>query len=603
MYGIHLTSASISYAAIFLFLLISTGNLLNIPRKTLPTWLMAAIFYILTLSEGMAFIIVSLSPWKERAFLFQVTGVITAMIPLLQLVYIFPGNLPEKNREARHVQYVSLLLCFYAILANLFATGNIHFTLFFYIFENNVILPLLLCVEIIWCIYVLVFQILQFSENRSAPFWKKIIFPRGKEALAANKFIILCILFLFCFISVTFYIQQYLSSNDIHQVLSFIGLWIGVLFSLFYFNYTQDNTTITTKLTIIFLATVLAIFILLSPILPPSPTLLLLMGVCCLFVVFILPNFFSQSFIHPLFTLINGVKQVDEGDWQTTVPIVHNDEIGYLSQSFNNMINTVQIAAKALRQANISLEQKVTEQQQLLEELHFAHEQLQSVSRHFVETQEKERHRLAGELHDEIGQALTGIKLMLEMANKSPNPSASLDEAKTQLMDLIHRVNDISLNLRPVMLDEFGLLPALLFLFDNYTRQTGIEVYFQQNGLEENRFPSEIETAVYRIIQEALTNVARHAQVKEVSVHILIDSYHLMLEVEDHGTGFEMQSAGKCGFSYGLAGMAERASLLGGKMTIESSPDAGTFILANIPLNNQYSFDKRSILEKQEVSQ
>ena len=146
------------------------------------------------------------------------------------------------------------------------------------------------------------------------------------------------------------------------------------------------------------------------------------------------------------------------------------------------------------------------------------------------------------------------------------------------------KVRQISLDLRPGMLDDLGLLPALLWYLDRYTSQTKVQVNFTHSGLEGQRFPPESETAAYRIVQEALTNVARHAQVKEVKVQLWADSDILCVEIEDHGKGFNPQAALEANESSGVAGMGERARLLGGGLTIESEIGTGTLITAHLPL-------------------
>ncbi len=159
----------------------------------------------------------------------------------------------------------------------------------------------------------------------------------------------------------------------------------------------------------------------------------------------------------------------------------------------------------------------------LYEEVLAARERLQAVSVRLVQVQESERRRLARELHDEIGQALTGLKFLLEtgtgLLGKSRAPSEALEErleqARQQVSELIAKTRELSLALRPAMLDDLGLLPALIWQLDHYQAQTGIDVQFQASDLEGRRFPAELETAAYRIVQEALTNVARHAQVKQ----------------------------------------------------------------------------------------
>ena len=215
-----------------------------------------------------------------------------------------------------------------------------------------------------------------------------------------------------------------------------------------------------------------------------------------------------------------------------------------------------------------------------------AEEALRTFPRQLIETQESERRKMAGELHDEIGQLLTGVSLMVTAGQTLPPDEARVRLAKAQavLDDLIGRVRNLALDLRPAMLDEFGLVPALLWLIERYVQQTGVRVDFKQLGLEGRRFGTEIETATYRIVQEALTNVARHARAREATVRVWARDQVLELEIEDQGVGFDPQSIPPSGSSVGLAGMRERAIILGGTLTIETSAGAGTRIVSELPL-------------------
>ncbi len=146
--------------------------------------------------------------------------------------------------------------------------------------------------------------------------------------------------------------------------------------------------------------------------------------------------------------------------------------------------------------------------------------------------------------------------------------------------DLIRRVRELSLDLRPAMLDDFGLLPAFLWLFERFTRQTNITIDFQHGGLD-RRFPYDVETAAYRIVQEALTNVARHAGVSEAHVSASTTDHRLRVVIADQGKGFNVDTELASGTTSGLSGMRERAALLGGRLSIESGPGAGTRVCAD----------------------
>jgi PAS domain S-box-containing protein len=212
---------------------------------------------------------------------------------------------------------------------------------------------------------------------------------------------------------------------------------------------------------------------------------------------------------------------------------------------------------------------------------------LEDLSRRLVQTQEVERRRIAQELHDETGQILTGLKLTLDVAVKQVGESearSTLFQAAAMLETLRSHVRTLSLNLRPSALDDLGLLPAVLSLCDQYTAQTSVRVKISHSGIMGRRFASELETTAYRIIQEGLTNVARHARISEATVRLWVDEAVLGIQVEDSGQGFAIGDAKKVDRSSGLTGMRERASLVGGDFTIESALGVGTRVTCELPL-------------------
>ncbi len=228
------------------------------------------------------------------------------------------------------------------------------------------------------------------------------------------------------------------------------------------------------------------------------------------------------------------------------------------------------------------------DRERLFNELNSKHEQLQALSRRLVEIQEAERFHIARELHDEIGALLTGLKLKIESSKRSAIDAytANLSEMETLVNELMGRVREISLDLRPPMLDDIGLVHTLMWHFDRYTNQTNIRVHFKQSEVERKRFTMEVETAIYRIIQEALTNVARHADVSEVTVLLWSDQQTLNLEIEDKGKGFNPEEVLASDKTFGLIGIRERVALLGGRLMINSSPGAGTYLKVEIPMDN-----------------
>ncbi len=214
-------------------------------------------------------------------------------------------------------------------------------------------------------------------------------------------------------------------------------------------------------------------------------------------------------------------------------------------------------------------------------------QRIQEISQKLLEVQEHEKHLLAAELHDDLGQSLTSLKLTLELIRRAPSASKrqeKLSEAGEMVAELMNRVRALSLDLRPAMLDDFGLFTALRWWFELFQMRTGIIVRCNHDLECKDRFKPQVETAAFRIIQEALTNVARHASVWEAQVNLASADATLSIEVVDRGTGFDVtQVTCREADSVGLSGMQERVRLLGGSMEILSTPGTGTRVLARIP--------------------
>lgn len=198
------------------------------------------------------------------------------------------------------------------------------------------------------------------------------------------------------------------------------------------------------------------------------------------------------------------------------------------------------------------------------------------LARRLIEAQEEERRRIGRELHDEIGQILTGVNLMLARADVEPELVRTAQEILAGLLD---RVRDLSLLLRPPMLDT-GLVPALRWHLERFRAQSGINVAMHTTAVP--RLRTEVETAAYRIVQEALTNVARHAGARRATVSVRIEGERLSVEIADDGRGFDPD--GECE-GMGLESMRQRAALVGGRLRIASSaPGSGTLVAAELPL-------------------
>jgi signal transduction histidine kinase len=211
--------------------------------------------------------------------------------------------------------------------------------------------------------------------------------------------------------------------------------------------------------------------------------------------------------------------------------------------------------------------------------------ELKRLSEGVLMAQENERRALAMELHDEIGQLLTGLKLLLENQHDASLPvlQAICAQALEITTDLLYRVRELSLHLRPTVLDDFGLLTALDWLFKRFGQQTSLRVRHNIDPLDERRFPKAVETAAFRLVQEALTNIARHAGVQEAAVTLNIEPERLEVTVLDSGVGFDPQQAA-ASHSTGISGMRERVRLAGGQFHLRSAPGEGTLIVAEFPL-------------------
>jgi signal transduction histidine kinase len=211
-----------------------------------------------------------------------------------------------------------------------------------------------------------------------------------------------------------------------------------------------------------------------------------------------------------------------------------------------------------------------------------AEEHLRDLSHRLLSAQESERRSLARELHDEIGQVLTTLKISLARIQRGGDRvPTELEQAQEVLGDLIGRVRNLSLNLSPSMLADIGLLATLQWYLKSYASMTGTKVSFRHAGLR-RAIPQETSLAAYRTIQEALTNVARHAGTGEVMLSIRAVADVLTIEIEDHGVGFDASAFDKP--AAGLMGIRERVNALDGRFELSSSPGVGTYLAIEFPL-------------------
>jgi chemotaxis methyl-accepting protein methylase/signal transduction histidine kinase len=262
-----------------------------------------------------------------------------------------------------------------------------------------------------------------------------------------------------------------------------------------------------------------------------------------------------------------------------------------LQQAHDALETRVLERTRELAEANVALQAEIIEHKQ-------AEQARQQLLRRLVTAQEEERRRIARELHDQMGQDLTVLMLGLKMLREAAPSDSPIHERVAPLQTLAtqigREVRTLALQLRPPALDDLGLAATLANYVEQWSTHVLVAVDFHSIGIEEQRLSSSIETALYRLAQEALTNVLKHAQATSVSLIVerREDTAHMI--IEDDGTGFDVAAARRSAHTehrLGLVGMEERVAQLGGTLTIESAPGRGTTVFVRIPVANAVQGD------------
>lgn len=267
----------------------------------------------------------------------------------------------------------------------------------------------------------------------------------------------------------------------------------------------------------------------------------------------------------PLLDLVEATHAVARGDFARRVRRWADDEIGDLATAFNGMTQALGDAQAARAERDRLRAEYIT---------------------HAIQAQENERQRIARELHDSTSQSLTSLLVGLQNLKAAPTPDemiCRIDDLRETLTHTLDEVRSISWRLRPAALDDLGLRSALENYIEDYRRRHGLQVDFVMRA-GAGRLPAEVETAVYRIVQECLTNTARYAGAKSASVFIGQRDHTLRVIVEDDGRGFDVDTILQNSRSLGLKGIRERAALFGGTFHVESNPGTGTSVVVEIPL-------------------
>jgi two-component system sensor histidine kinase UhpB len=235
------------------------------------------------------------------------------------------------------------------------------------------------------------------------------------------------------------------------------------------------------------------------------------------------------------------------------------------------------------------IDQLIDTMNSMLDGLEHYREQVRWLSRQVLTAQEEERQRIARELHDETAQSLTSLLIGLRMLEKAATPqevSARITELRGQTGRTLEEVRKMAVDLRPSTLDDLGLAAALHWYTGDFARRTRTPVNFVAFGLDE-RLPDDVEVVVYRIVQEALTNVAKHAEATSVNVAVTRDRNGIEAIIADDGRGFDVDTVMTSRErGLGLFGMQERVALVGGALRMTSSADRGTRISIHVPLKS-----------------
>jgi signal transduction histidine kinase len=231
------------------------------------------------------------------------------------------------------------------------------------------------------------------------------------------------------------------------------------------------------------------------------------------------------------------------------------------------------------------------QQARLHEQISLGRERLRSLTRRLVETQETERRQLAQELHDQVGQTLTALNINLRIArdhlsaDSATRVGARLAESARLAEETMERIRDVMAALRPAVLDDYGLAAALRWYTQQFADRTGLDVALHLDASTQAlRLPPDVETALFRVAQEALTNIVKHARVQRATVALEADERVMRLIIADRGVGFDRAEPPQTGEhqSLGLIGMRERVEAVGGSLRLRSTPGQGTRIVAEV---------------------
>ena len=301
----------------------------------------------------------------------------------------------------------------------------------------------------------------------------------------------------------------------------------------------------------------------------------------------------ARSVTGPVAVLTEHAERIAGGELAWPIPELGRDEVGRLGTSLERMRQNLALLIDHVAEVNAQLEQRVEAR---TKELHEANAQLREREQDrsqllgkLITVQEDERKRIARELHDETSQGLAVLAMGIEAAQDAlrSGKTPRLDEVKALAVRTLEDVHRLILDLRPSVLDDLGLLSAIRWYAERHLESRGISVRCEFG--EMRRLPPEMETALFRICQETMSNVARHSQATAVLVQVGVEGGEVVVDIEDDGKGFDREAVARREGRrpWGLMGVRERAEILGGVARIESSPGQGTHVEVRIPIGRE----------------
>jgi two-component system, NarL family, sensor histidine kinase NreB len=317
---------------------------------------------------------------------------------------------------------------------------------------------------------------------------------------------------------------------------------------------------------------------------------LTVLGVIFIVTALLLTVGINRSIVNPLKELIGGTDHISKGDLTLSISPQGSDEIGVLSRSFEIMrLKLIESRDSIVRQ-NMELEHRVRERTRQIRD---SQKRSEMLLKKVISSQEDERKRIGRELHDDTLQQLSAVLMRIDMCKLQPQTFTpnKVEELRGIVITAIDSIIAIMQNLRPTLLDDLGLTAAIKSLVDIHLGEKGIKYNVDTIGMTDKRFRPEVEITLFRIVQEAISNIGRHAKAKNVSVLIKCDHDAVHVNIEDNGVGFEVNSLYHQSShdmrdrrGLGILGMKERVILIGGEMDIHSQPGIGTKIGIRIPL-------------------